>query len=186
MARPDRQASSVNGNLIHFTLPASLLLFVFGLLIYIGAFFAIQNDLAQVVVTPEILAELQRYTGVTYEGLTEQEFQRIATVLTAQSTLTVFFVLTGLLIMLFAEPPWPWFAGGAPYRGNRLVGQAAIVLFVAFLIVLLVEPLSAFFQIVSLPLEFYLVIGLLTGLWLLPQGQSGVPTCFHAFWILKA
>jgi hypothetical protein len=104
-----------------------------------------------------------------YDSLTDQEFRTIATVLTAQSALTIFFALAGILVMLFAEPPLEWFAGGAPYRGNRLVGLAAIALFVAFLVLLLVAPLSAFFQLVPLPFEVYLAIGLLTGVWLLLQ-----------------
>ncbi len=169
VARPGRQVGSLYSNLIHFTLPASFVLFVFGLFVYIGAFFSIQNDLAQVVVTPEILAELQRYTGITYESLTDQEFREIATLLTAQTALTIFFILTGILTMLFAEPPLEWFAGGAPYRGNRLVGLAAIALLAGFLVVLLVTPLSAFFQLVPLPFQFYGVILLLTGVWLLLQ-----------------
>ncbi|MCB0193086.1 MAG: HAD-IC family P-type ATPase [Anaerolineae bacterium] len=169
VARPGREGGSLYKNLLHFTLPASILLFIFGLLIYIGAFFAIQNDLAEVVVTPEVLAELQRYTGVTYEGLTDAQFRSLANILTAQTALTIFFALTGILIMLFAEPPLEWFAGGAPYRGNRIVGPAAIALFVAFFVVLLVTPLRAFFQMVPLPFEFYVAILLSVAVWLFVQ-----------------
>ena len=169
VAQPGRLGGSLYKNLLHFTIPASLVLFVFGLFIYIGAFFAIQHDLANVVVTRENLAELQRYTGIQYDNLSDQEFRRITTLLTAQSALTIFFAVTGILIMLFAEPPIKWFAGGAPYRGNRLVGWSAIVLIVAFLAVLMITPLSAFFQIVPLPFEFYVYIVILTGLWLLAQ-----------------
>ncbi|MCB0164216.1 MAG: HAD-IC family P-type ATPase [Anaerolineae bacterium] len=169
MARPGRLDESLYSNLLHFTLPASLLMFVFGLFIYIGAFFAIQNNLAQVVVTPEVLAELQRYTAVSYEGLTDEGFRDLATLLTAQTALTIFFALTGILVMLFAEPPLKWFAGGAAYHGNRIVGLAAIALFVAFFVVLSITPLRAFFQIVPLPFIFYVVIGLVIGVWLFLQ-----------------
>ena len=169
VARPGRQQGSLLGNIIHYTLPASFLIFFFGLLIYTGAFFAIQENLSDVVVTPDSLAQMERVVGVPFEETpTDEAFRRLATILTAQSSLTVFFVLSGLMLMVFAEPPIKWLAGGAPYSGQWLATIAAGVLLVAFIIVLNTR-ISVFFQIVPLPPPFYLAIVVMTAIWVLIQ-----------------
>jgi cation-transporting ATPase E len=169
VARPGRHTGSLNNDLLHFTLPASLLLFLFGILIYIGAYFAIQHDLAEVAFTPALLAEFERYIVADPASLARDELLSVTTILTAQTALTIFFVFTSIFMMLFAEPPFRWFAGGAPAGGSRLVALAGVLLLLAFLVILLVPPFRAFFQIVPLPGSFYLAIGVLTGVWLFLQ-----------------
>jgi cation-transporting ATPase E len=164
-----RQKVSLGRNLLHFTVPASLLLFLFGLFVYMGVFFLAQQNLTQLVVTPEMMTGLQGYTSMQTDAMTAEEFRGIATLLSAQTALTTFFVLTGVLLMLFAEPPTRWFVGGSPYTGNRLPVIAALALLVAYAVVLLVAPLRNFFQLVPLPLSFHLAVGLLTALWLFVQ-----------------
>lgn len=165
-----RQRETLAHNILHFTLPASLLLFLFGLFIYLGTFFLIQHGLAQVTVTQEMLAAMEQTAAVPAGTMTAEQFATTATLFSAQTALTTFFVLAGTLLMVFAEPPLPWFAGGAPYRGkNWLVIGAAIGLIAAYLLFLALPGPRAFFQLVSLPPLLYAAILGLTLIWLFVQ-----------------
>lgn len=145
-------------NLLRFTLPASILLFAFGLLIYTGAFFGIQNDLAQIAVTPDMLAQMERILELHPGALTPSGFDRAVMSLTAQTALLTFFVLTGALLMVFAQPPAEWLAGGAKVSKNWLPALAAVALVVAYSAVLVIPGLRNFFQLVPLPASYYLII----------------------------
>jgi hypothetical protein len=85
--------------------------------------------------------------------LSDVQFNTLAVLYTAQTSLVTFFVLAGVLIMVFAEPPLRWFAGGSPYRGHWLVGAAALVLIIAYYILLLWPGLRSFFELVPLPTQ---------------------------------
>jgi cation-transporting ATPase E len=94
----------------------------------------------------------------------------MATVYSAQTTLTTFFVLAGVMLMVFAAPPIKWLAGGAPYRGkNWLPTIAAVVLIVAYIIVLLLPGFRSFFDLVPLPPVLHISVAALTVLWVLAQ-----------------
>ena len=96
-------------------------------------------------------------------------FKSTVLLLSAQTALTTFFVFSGIMLMLFADPPTHWFVGGSEYTGNKLVVIAAVVLIVAYLILLMIEPLRAFFQLLPLPWIFNLAIGVLTLVWMFLQ-----------------
>jgi cation-transporting ATPase E len=155
----------LSSNIIHFTLPAALLMFVFGLLVYIGAFYVTEIELTEVVVSPEMIEVVAEAARVPAEALTTEQFDVLAVLYTAQTSLVTFFVLTGVLTMVFAEPPLRWFAGGAPYRGHWLTGAGAVVLIIAYYILLLVPGLRSFFELVPIPLFFHIAILVMTALW---------------------
>jgi cation-transporting ATPase E len=154
-------------NVIHFTLPAAFLLFFFGLLIYTGAFFLAQRNLAHIEITPEITALIERTARTS--DLSAAQVQQAAIYYTAQTALVTFFVLTGVLLMFFAEPPLHWFAGGSPYRGSWLVVAGAAALIAGYYVVLLVPRLREFFELAPLPPLFHAVILGATLLWVLLQ-----------------
>jgi len=155
----------LSSNIIHFTLPAALLMFVFGLLVYIGAFYVTEIELTEVVVSPEMIEVVAEAARVPAESLTTEQFDVLAVLYSAQTSLVTFFVLTGVLTMVFAEPPLRWFAGGAPYRGHWLTGAGAVVLIIAYYILLLVPGLRSFFELVPIPLFFHIAILVMTALW---------------------
>ena len=157
----------LSANIMHFTLPAALLMFAFGLLIYIGAFFVAERGLAQVDASAEMVATVARAAQTPAESLSAEQFKVLAIFYTAQTSLVTFFVLSGVLIMVFAEPPLRWFAGGAPYRGHWLTAAAAAALIVAYYLLLLLPGLRAFFELVPLPLFFHLAILVMTVGWAL-------------------
>ena len=49
-----------------------------------------------------------------YSDLAPDQFKSLVTLFSAQTALTTFFVLAGVLLMVFAEPPLKWLAGGCP------------------------------------------------------------------------
>jgi cation-transporting ATPase E len=152
-------------NIMHFTLPAALLMFVFGLLIYVGAIFVADRGLAQMDAGAEMMAIVAGAARVPVDSLSPERFALLATVYTAQTSLVTFFVLAGILTMVFAEPPLRWFAGGAPYRGHWLTGASAVALIVAYYILLLWPWPRAFFELVPLPLSFHIAILVMTAAW---------------------
>lgn len=157
----------LSSNVFHFTLPAALSMFVFGLLIYTGAFFVTSRDLAQVDVSPEVVETIARAARIAPEAMSAAQFNSLTVLYTAQTSLVTFFVLAGVLTMLFAEPPLRWFAGGAPYRGHWLTGAGAVVLIVAYYILLLLPGVRSFFELTPLPLFFHTAILMMTALWAL-------------------
>ena len=147
----------------------NLILFFFGLLIYIGVFFVIQNNLATVSVTQEQLVEIGKNIGKDFSQLTVDEFRAKATVVSAQTALTTFFVLSGIMLMVFAAPPIKWLAGGSPYKGVWLPTIAAVVLVAAYGVILMMPGLRSFFDLVPLPVSFNIAIVVMTLLWILTQ-----------------
>jgi cation-transporting ATPase E len=67
----------------------------------------------------------------------------------AQTALTSYLVFTGLLLILFVEPPIPWFAAREPLTADRRPALLAIGLAIGYVVVLQVPPLRDFFQLVA-------------------------------------
>lgn len=185
-ARPGATKSGVYQGILHFTLPAAITIALFGLAVYMGAFFLIQNDLAHIVITPEMIAGFERYAGVAYDISTPEAFRASATLLSAQTALTGFTVLTGVLLMVFALPPTRWFVGGADYSGDRRPAILAGILIIAYAGLQLIEPLAAAFQLAPLPGEIYIGIIAMTGLWVIVQRQVWRAAWFERFLDLEA
>ena len=168
-ARPGNTKVGVYQGILHFTLPAAGLIFLFGLAVYMGSFFAFERGLSTVTVTPEMIANLERYAGVTYDVSTPEAFKASATLLSAQTALTGFSIITGVLLMIFAMPPIRWFAGGADYSGDWRPTILAGVLILAYAGIFVIEPLQRFFQLIPLPSTTYIVITGMILLWILVQ-----------------
>ena len=185
-ARPGAVKTGVYQGILHFTLPAAGTIALFGLAVYIGAFFLIQNDLAQIVITPEMIARFERYVGVTYDISTPAAFRASATLLSAQTALTAFTVLSGVLLMVFALPPTRWFVGGAEYSGDWRPTILAGVLIAAFAALALIDPLRAAFQLAPLPAEIYAGVVVLTILWVFVQRRVWRAAWLERFLDLEA
>ena len=66
----------------------------------------------------------------------------------ARTALTSFLVFVGLFLILFVEPPVKWFAVAEPVTPDRRPAMLAIGLGVAFVLMLLIPPGRAFFQLI--------------------------------------
>ena len=168
-ARAGASKMGVYRGILHFTLPAVGLTFLFGLAAYLGTFYLIQSGMAQTIVTAEMIAGFERYAGVTYDISTPAAFRASATLLAAQTALTGFTVLTGILLMVFAVPPTRWFVGGAEFSGDWRPTALAGVLILAYVVLVAIEPLRRAFQLVPLPVEAYVGVATLTVIWVFVQ-----------------
>jgi magnesium-transporting ATPase (P-type) len=145
-----------------------VLLFVFGLLIFVFSFYLAQMRVVDVVITPDMLASMAFTAGVDPATMTDERFRAVAVQLSAQTALVTFFVMTGLLAMLFADPPLPWFAGGSDFhRRNWLLLAAALGLGAVYLAILFLPGLRSIFQLVPLSMTYVAGLAVLTILWAL-------------------
>jgi cation-transporting ATPase E len=66
----------------------------------------------------------------------------------AQTALTSFLVYAGLFLILFVEPPIPWFAVAEPLTRDRRPARLAIGLAITYVVVLLIPSARDWFQLV--------------------------------------
>ena len=84
----------------------------------------------------------------------------------AQTALASFLVLAGLLLVIFVEPPTPWWTGGDELSGDWRPTIMAVILIVAFFIISAIPALRDFFALSEMTLiEWALVCGT-TILWM--------------------
>ena len=163
-ATSKRQENSLSRNIIQFTLPASLSIFLFSLLLYIAVYFLVGQQFVHVDLSGEEILDIGIRSGDGNPG-TEQ-IHILARVASAQTALTSFFVLSGVLLMVFAQPPLRSLAGGSPFNGGKwLPAIAAGALIALYGTVLSVPTLRAAFDLVELPLSINLGIVAVTLLW---------------------
>jgi cation-transporting ATPase E len=140
-ARPGRVSQKdLMRSLVRFVLPASLTF----CLVAIGVYLA--------VLLPAVSA-LPQPANPYREGALPL----------AQTALTVFAVLCGLVLVMFVQPPArPHHAG---HRGNWLPTLMVLGLFACLISILALAPLRALFNLQALNAVDYLIIGCATVLW---------------------
>lgn len=150
-ARPGSASKrSLVRSFVHFMLPAALLLTLAALVVF----------LVEVILT---------YFGLTGSladtNTPAQELAGLQAVATAQSALTTFSVLCGLLLILFVEPATKFFAGGSDLSKDWRPSFMALALLIVYSAILVVPPLRSFFELQLLGVLDYLAIGVLAILW---------------------
>ena len=83
----------------------------------------------------------------------------------AQSALTTFSVVCGLLLLPFVEPPSRGWVGGSKLSDDWRPTLLALGLLVAYAVLLSIPPLRAFFELTVLDERSYLLIGLVSLAW---------------------
>jgi cation-transporting ATPase E len=84
----------------------------------------------------------------------------------AQSTLTGFLVLCGLLLVIFVEPPSPWWVGGNRLNGDHRPALLALAMMAVFVLITMIPPLRALFLLSPLGLREYALLALAVTIWL--------------------
>ncbi len=110
--------------LLRFLIPASLLSTIFGLLIFFITL---------------IIEFLARITAIVPGN--EAVFVYTSLVPIAQTALTTFMITTGLLLVVFVEPPTPWWVGGDELSGDWRPTLVAIGCAVLYAVILFVPQL---------------------------------------------
>ena len=85
----------------------------------------------------------------------------------ARTVLTSFLVFSGLFLILFVEPPVPWFAVVEPMTGDRRPALLAIGLAIGYVVTLAVPPARGFFQLVVPGPREALIVAVAVAAWVL-------------------
>jgi cation-transporting ATPase E len=134
--------------LLHFVLPASLSVALAGVAVYLGYF-------------------LPAYAATLTDAPALRTEEIFAALLLPQSALTHFTLLCGLLLLVFAEPPFGFLAGGDDLTTDRRPAWLALALFAAYGVILALPPLRGFFDLALLPPLDHVLLAALVLLWAL-------------------
>jgi cation-transporting P-type ATPase E len=144
-------------SLWQFVLPAALTISGIALFVYLGEYYV---TLA--------VKMIPFWAGIKQE-LSEAETLAASVVparVAAQSSLTTFTVLCGILLLLFIEPPSKFWVGGHALRGDKRFIFLALAMFVTYALLLAIPPLRNLFDLTLLGFFDYLFIGLLVVVWI--------------------
>src|SRR6266516_3675710 len=140
-----------------FVLPASLMIGVMGLFVYIGEYLATVYEGVPIPVRQTIKQ------GIHSGGLNTSE---IIARMSAQTALTTFTLLCGILLIVFVEPPSKFWVGSHAVRRDKRIVMLALAMFIAYVLLLAIPPLRNLFDLELLGFNDYLLIALLVVLWI--------------------
>jgi cation-transporting ATPase E len=105
----------------HFVFPAAISTFLFGLIIYTVAFGLTHSDVEarSFTITQEEIDRFRISAGIDYEIIDSEEYASEVATLVAQSALTTFTLIAGLVLVVFVEPPTEFFVGGDIFSGDK-------------------------------------------------------------------
>ncbi len=159
-ARSEADRRGLILSVLHFTFPAGIVTFLFGLALYVYAFDSIVDGGRTLDIMREDIASFQTYAGIDYGIYTQDQFVYEVAVLFAQTVLTTFSVLIGLVLVLFVEPPYQWFVAGDKYSGDKRPMLLAGVMLLWFVLIMAVPDFRQFWELLPLePRDYALVIG---------------------------
>jgi cation-transporting ATPase E len=102
--------------------------------------------------------------GAAHPAIDELEITPEAIAI-AQSALTTFVIVNGLLLIPFVVPPGRFWVGGNALSGDRRPSLLALGLLLGYGGLLAIEPLDQFFELTRLALHGYLLIALTALIW---------------------
>jgi cation-transporting ATPase E len=158
---------SVFQEISHFIFPAGITIMIFGVAMYILAFYLTYNKIIDVPVTPEMIADFQSYFNLAFEIPSSEQFRFEVAQFAAQTTLVIFGVLAALWLVVFVQPPHKWFAGGDEFSGDWRPTALAGGLVVAFTLLMAIEPVRRLFEFIPLPPSGYVFIVSMVLVWML-------------------
>jgi cation-transporting P-type ATPase E len=129
--------------LLHFILPPVVLTSTMGLALFVGTY---ALRLAQV-----------GGLGTRSAALADSPV--------AQTTLTAFLVYCGLFLVIFLEPPTPWWTGGSRLSADRRPALLAVAMMASFAVMDFVPLLRRAFVLAPLGPYQYLLLGLALAVW---------------------
>jgi cation-transporting ATPase E len=133
--------------LIHFILPPVITTSVLALLLFAGMYLLHHDH----------LGALNVLTGSSSAA---------DALAIAETALTTFLVCTGLVLIIFVQPPTRWWVGGNPLSGDRRPTCLAIGLLLVFVIISLVPGLRSLFLLAPLSVQEYALVLGTAVLWL--------------------
>jgi cation-transporting ATPase E len=144
-------------SLWRFVLPAAITVSVIALLVYLGEYYVTLG-----------LRTITLWEGNKHQ-LSEAAFLAASVApsrAVAQTSLTTFTVMCGILLLLFIEPPSKFWVGGHQLRGDKRFYYLALAMIAAYVLLLAIPPLRNLFDLTLLGFFDYLFIGILVVVWL--------------------
>jgi cation-transporting ATPase E len=141
-----RPKGSLTRSLIRFVVPAALTIGTVGLCVY-------------------LVFLLIGFRAAADSGGVEPAAAASIALGQAQTALMAFCVLCGLLLIVFAEPPTDFWTGGDERAGDWRPTLLTGTLLALFAVIVGVPSVRDFFELASLGLAEYLVIGLVVAAW---------------------
>ncbi|MDL1902172.1 HAD family hydrolase [Anaerolineae bacterium CFX9] len=156
-ARPDKIRGRLLASVVHFVVPAALMTFFFGFLIYIG-FLMIYIDNANVPaeVTAETMAQFAETAVIEVTDPAAFAFEDAAVF--ARTALTIFTSLCGLMLVIFVEPPHPFFVAGDQLSPDKRPTYLVLAMLVGLILIIAIPPARHFFELVPLRAVDYLIL----------------------------
>jgi cation-transporting ATPase E len=160
---------SIIRSILHFVIPASLSVFLFGLFVYTIAFgYALnQVETDAFPVSQEEIDRFRSSAGIDYPIESSQDYFKEEAILVAQTALTTFTLVAGLILIIFVEPPVSYFVAGDELSGDKRPTGLALILILVFILVLVLAPLRNFFELLILPFGAYLLIAVTVVCWMM-------------------
>jgi cation-transporting ATPase E len=166
-ARPAKMKRGLLRSVISFVFPAAISVFGFGILLYTFYFIQVSTNVMTIEVQPEDIAAFQEMAKIDYELPTQREYAVEVAGVISRTVLTTFTVLTGLILVIFVEPPHPFFAGGDELSPDKRPTYLAFGLLLVFVGVMIITPVRNFFELILLGWDDYLIIAGVVLIWML-------------------
>lgn len=156
-ARPQRLEWNLLSSLARFVFPVAIVTMLFGLAIYVIDYNVVINSPLTTEELPSLWRQIyESYTGVTFGS---EGYANIVATVTAQGSLSIFISWTAPFLILFLEPPHPFFFGWrTEVSPDKRPTWLALALFIWFGIIWTVPSLGYFFGILIKPEEVTLTI----------------------------
>ena len=183
-ARPGKvPRGSIIRSILHFVIPASFSVFLFGLIIYSTTYGYAYSDFEahSVEVSQEEIDRFRASAGIDYPIGSNQEYYEEVATLAAQNTLSTFTLLAGLFLVIFVEPSIPFFVAGEEASEDPRPSFLSLILFVGFVLILLVEPLRTFFELILLPAHWYVLLVVALLIWMFTLRYAWKARWFERF-----
>jgi cation-transporting ATPase E len=148
-AKPGAQpkGSSLGKELLHFVTPPTITSALIGLVIFYGLL-AVRFDQSAVTVSGDIVTA---QTDI---------------VLMAQTALVSFLTITGLLIIIFAQPPTEWWTGADVLSGDWRPTILAGGMFLVYLLILALPFTRPYFEVAIMPWQDWVIVIVGSLIWL--------------------
>jgi cation-transporting ATPase E len=138
--------------LVHFILPPVVTTTVLALLLFAAMYLLHHAH----------LGELNVLAGSGQDASSPADALAIA-----ETALTTFLVCTGLILIIFIQPPTRWWVGGTRLSGDWRPTRLALGLLLVFLIISVVPGLRSLFLLSPLTVQEYAVVLGTVVIWLL-------------------
>lgn len=170
-ARPEVSKTPLLKSVADFVLPAAITIFVFGLLVYVGYFVLVLTGNVEITLRPADVRTFELYqtidavepTGDAEVDAVLTDFQMAG--LVSRTALTTFAIFTGLLLVIFVEPPVKFFVGGDELSPDPRPTILSAAMLVVFMLIATFPFTRNFFELIILRAEDYLILVVLAVVW---------------------